>query len=203
MLTPADIENKRFGTTRFKEGYDPEEVDSFLDDAHAAMVVLQRALDDAERRAAALQSQVQRLTEAPTTSVQAVSSPSAVAEKLLAAAQTAAEQHEAEAKEAAAKHVADGRADADRMINDAGAKSARMIEEATAAANAITDSAKAEAERIKNDGYAEKYRLFQELEVRHNTMSTAVNELENRGRSIREALAEAMNRYDSRAGGNG
>lgn len=200
MLTPADIDNKQFGTTRFKEGYDPEEVDSFLDSVGADMLELHRELAAEKQRVANLQSQVQRLTEAPTTSVQAVATPSAVAERLLAAAQTAADQHTAEAKELAAKHVADGRADADRLVNDAGAKSAKMIEEATAAANAITETAKAEAERIKNDGYAEKYRLFQELEVRHTALDSAVNDLENRGRSIREALNEALNRYDSRLG---
>lgn len=31
MLTPADIEKKQFTTTRFKEGYLPQEVDEFLD----------------------------------------------------------------------------------------------------------------------------------------------------------------------------
>ncbi|MBO6098466.1 MAG: DivIVA domain-containing protein, partial [Aeriscardovia sp.] len=32
LLTPNDIRNHRFNTTRFREGYDIDEVDSFLDE---------------------------------------------------------------------------------------------------------------------------------------------------------------------------
>lgn len=35
MLTPLDIENKRFSRTRLKEGYSVEEVDDFLDEVSA------------------------------------------------------------------------------------------------------------------------------------------------------------------------
>lgn len=202
MLTPADIENKQFGTTRFKEGYDPDEVDNFLDSCGAALEDLHRRLADAEQRVKVLQAQNQRLTEAPT-SVQAAATPSAVAEKLIAAAEAAAKQHEDEAKVKAEQLVKTAQLDADRMVNDAGAKSARMIEQATDAANKIQEDAKAEAERIKNDGYAEKYRKFEELEQRHNTLAAAVNNLDARGRQIREALHQALDRYDSGVPNNG
>src|SRR3954467_12390451 len=36
-LTPEDVQNKRFSTVRFKEGYDEEEVDAFLDDVEAEL----------------------------------------------------------------------------------------------------------------------------------------------------------------------
>lgn len=213
MLTPADIENKRFSTTRLKEGYDQDEVDGFLDDAGAALEDLQRKLADAEQRVKVLQAQNQRLTEAPT-SVQAAATPSAVAEKLIAAAQTAADQHLAEAKSTAAQQLSDATAkaaetarvaqlDADRLVNDAGAKSAKMVEQATQAANKITEDAKAEADRIKNEGYAEKYKKFEELEQRHNKLAAAVNDLDARGRQIREALHQALDRYDSGVPSNG
>lgn len=197
MLTPADIENKRFGTTRLKEGYDQDEVDGFLDDCGAAMLVLQQELANEQARSSALRSQIQRLTEAPTSVQAAVASPSAVAEKLLTAAQTAADQHIAEAKSQAEEHVRQGRMDGDRLVNDAGAKSARMVEEATEAATRIQEAAAVEAERIKNEGYAEKFKKFQDLESRHNVMTSAVNDLEIRGRQIREALHQALDRYDS------
>lgn len=199
MLTPADIENKRFGTTRLKEGYDQDEVDGFLDDCGAAMQILQTALANEQQRTENLRSQIQRLTEAPT-SVQATVSPSAVAEKLLAAAQVAADQHIAEAKAEGEALVRTARLDGDRLVNDAGGKSARMVEQAAEAADKLRADAEAEAERIKTDGYAEKYRAFQELEVKHSGLSSSVKELEQRGSSIREALNEALNRYDSRMG---
>lgn len=195
MLTPADIENKQFGTTRLKEGYDQDEVDNFLDQCGATLEDLQRRLADAEQRVKVLQVQNQRLTEAPT-SVQAAATPSAVAEKLIAAAQTAAEQHESEAKVKADQLVKTAKLDADRLVNDAGAKSARMIEQATAAANKITEDAKAEAERIKNDGYAEKYKKFEDLEQRHQQLAAAVNGLESRGRELRSLLNQALVDFD-------
>src|SRR3954451_1684196 len=36
-LTPEDVQNKRFSTVRFKEGYDEEEVDAFLDEVEAEL----------------------------------------------------------------------------------------------------------------------------------------------------------------------
>jgi DivIVA domain-containing protein len=36
-LTPEDVQNKRFTTVRFKEGYDEEEVDAFLDEVETEL----------------------------------------------------------------------------------------------------------------------------------------------------------------------
>src|SRR5215510_5897969 len=36
-LTPADVRNKRFSTTRLRPGYDEEEVDAFLDEVEAEL----------------------------------------------------------------------------------------------------------------------------------------------------------------------
>lgn len=184
MYTPADIENKRFTTTRLKEGYDQDEVDAFLDGCGEALGDLQRKLADAEQRVKVLQAQNQRLTEAPT-SVQAPVSPSAVAEKLIAAAEVAAKQHEDEA-----------RAKADGLVRDASAKSARMVEQATDAANKIEETARAEAERIKNDGYAEKYRKFEELEQKTSKQQAALDGLKSKADQVRRSMSEALAAYD-------
>src|SRR3954452_8365910 len=39
-LTPEDVANKRFSTTRFRHGYDEDEVDSFLDEVEAELTRL-------------------------------------------------------------------------------------------------------------------------------------------------------------------
>ena len=39
-LTPEDVRNKQFATVRFKEGYDLDEVDKFLDDVEAELLRL-------------------------------------------------------------------------------------------------------------------------------------------------------------------
>ena len=36
-LTPADVRNKQFSTTRLRPGYDEEEVDAFLDEVEAEL----------------------------------------------------------------------------------------------------------------------------------------------------------------------
>src|SRR4051794_11319495 len=39
-LTPEDVQNKRFTTTRFRPGYDEDEVDAFLDEVEAELTRL-------------------------------------------------------------------------------------------------------------------------------------------------------------------
>ena len=36
-LTPEDVRNKQFTTVRFKEGYDLDEVDNFLDEVEVSL----------------------------------------------------------------------------------------------------------------------------------------------------------------------
>jgi len=45
-LTPEDVRNKQFTTVRFKEGYDLDEVDNFLDDIEAALIAVTREAED-------------------------------------------------------------------------------------------------------------------------------------------------------------
>ena len=39
-LTPEDVQNKRFTTTRFRPGYDEDEVDAFLDEVETELTRL-------------------------------------------------------------------------------------------------------------------------------------------------------------------
>jgi DivIVA domain-containing protein len=45
-LTPEDIRNKQFTTVRFKEGYELDEVDNFLDEIEVSMSELVKANAD-------------------------------------------------------------------------------------------------------------------------------------------------------------
>jgi len=45
-LTPEDVRNKQFTTVRFKEGYELEEVDSFLDEIEVTLTAVTREADD-------------------------------------------------------------------------------------------------------------------------------------------------------------
>ena len=48
-LTPQDVQNKEFATTRFKPGYDEEEVDAFLDEVEAELTRLLTENDPSRR----------------------------------------------------------------------------------------------------------------------------------------------------------
>ena len=56
-LTPEDVRNKQFSTVRFKEGYDLDEVDGFLDDVETELTRLLRENEELRNQVAALQQQ--------------------------------------------------------------------------------------------------------------------------------------------------
>ncbi len=175
MLTPADIDSKRFTTTRLKEGYDQEDVDDFLDRLQEdyKFALAQTARLEEENRV--LRRKLESASNAPTAELAIrPDPPSVVAEKLLEAAQQA---HDA--------HVADGRAKADDIVRDAGAEGARLVEEAAAA-----------AERIKSEGLAEKYRRNEELDKKASLLEKTVSDLNYRGEQVSRALREALAKYE-------
>ncbi len=45
-LTPEDVRNKQFTTVRFKEGYDLDEVDNFLDEIEVSLSAVTREVED-------------------------------------------------------------------------------------------------------------------------------------------------------------
>jgi DivIVA domain-containing protein len=49
-LTPEDVQQKRFSTVRFKEGYDEVEVDAFLDEVTAELRRLNELVAELEAR---------------------------------------------------------------------------------------------------------------------------------------------------------
>lgn len=174
MLSPADINDKQFATTRLKEGYDQQDVDDFLDRVQADYA----RLDDYVRRLEADNATLRRnASEAPTEVLRletAPAPPSVVAERLLAAAEQAATEHKAQA-------VADG----DEIVREAGAKGSKIIEDATDA-----------AERIKNEGLAEKYRKIDELEAKERKLTVVVEKLVADGSQVRRAMQAALQQYD-------
>ncbi|HWU58172.1 MAG TPA: DivIVA domain-containing protein, partial [Microbacteriaceae bacterium] len=52
-LTPEDVVNKRFQPTKFREGYDQDEVDDFLDEVVVELRRLNQENDELKQRLAA------------------------------------------------------------------------------------------------------------------------------------------------------
>ena len=185
MLTPADIDSKQFSTTRLKEGYDQNEVDTFLDRVQEDYAFALQQLKKLESDNTALRRQADRQE---TVVLPKVEAPSAAAEKLLSLAEQAVAEQKSEAQ-----------AEADRVVREAGGRAARVIEEASDAAAKIEKTAQEEAERIRNEGYADKYRKFEELERRHSQLQSAHDGLKTRADQVRKALTEAVSTYDREA----
>lgn len=190
MLTPADIDTKQFSTTRLREGYDQDEVDSFLD---AVKVDYENALDraaKAEAEAARLKRIVDASSDAPTTRIPAVAqTPSAVAERLLVVAQQTADTH-----------VADAQVKADEIVREAGGKAARLIEDAASAADSQRAQALLEAEKIRSEARADQKRILDDLTLREAQVSKAVGELETKGKNLRDGLNRALIAFDQGMG---
>jgi DivIVA domain-containing protein len=74
-LTPEDVVNKRFQATKFREGYDQDEVDDFLDEVVVELRRLTQENDELRQRVAAAEA---RASEAASAPVAAAAAPAAV-----------------------------------------------------------------------------------------------------------------------------
>ncbi|MEV7691703.1 DivIVA domain-containing protein [Microbacterium sp. NPDC089189] len=137
-LTPDDVVTKQFQHVRFKEGFDPDEVDDFLDEI---VVEWRKALAENEE----LKAKLAALESGESAPVAAVAEPvtETVVEEEVAAPAPAPTPAPAEGAAATAgiielaqrlhdEHVADGKAQRDQLIADAQSQAASIVAEAEA-----------------------------------------------------------------------
>ena len=62
LLTAEDILNKKFAATKFREGYDVEEVDDFLDEVVRTLTAVQEENDDLRSKLTAAEHRVGELS---------------------------------------------------------------------------------------------------------------------------------------------
>ena len=130
-LTPDDVVTKQFQHVRFKEGFDPDEVDDFLDEI---VVEWRKALAENEELKAKLAAYESGAAPAPARAAEPVPAPVPAP-----AAPAAAESAPSGAASAGIielaqrlhdEHVAEGRAQRDQLIADAKAQAAQIVSEA-------------------------------------------------------------------------
>ena len=134
-LTPDDVVTKQFQHVRFKEGFDPDEVDDFLDEI---VVEWRKALAENEElktKLAAYESGSAPEREAePAPAPAAAPAPAPVSEVPAAAAGAAPGAASAGIIELAQRlhdeHVAEGRTQRDQLIADAKSQAASIVAEA-------------------------------------------------------------------------
>ena len=153
-LTPEDVVNKRFQPTKFREGYDQDEVDDFLDEVVVELRRLNQENEELRQRLITSDSRINELQrssgqpapagfEQPVAASAPVPAPapfqaSAVdpsvdpsnTNNLLQLARRLHEEHVREGVEKRDALIAEGHAQAGRVLEDAQAQAARVVDEA-------------------------------------------------------------------------
>ena len=167
-LTPDDVVTKQFQHVRFKDGFDPDEVDDFLDEI---VIEWRKALEEnAELKAklAAFESGDAPVAAAPAAEAPApvVDEPKAAAEPAPSGSATATAGIIELAQRLHDEHVAEGEA-----------KRAQLIAEA-----------EGEVNRIRTEAEAKQREESARLERERNTLEARITELRNFERDYRSQL---------------
>ncbi|WP_426325098.1 DivIVA domain-containing protein [Microbacterium sp. E-13] len=152
-LSPDDVVTKQFQHVRFKEGFDPDEVDDFLDEI---VVEWRKALTENEElkaKLAAYESGAAPAAAAPAQAAPAEAAPAAGAAPAASAGiiELAQRLHD--------EHVAEGIAQRDQLISDAKAQAASIVSEAETRGR--EELAKLERERTSLEGRISELRNFE------------------------------------------
>jgi DivIVA domain-containing protein len=164
-LTPDDVVTKQFQHVRFKEGFDPDEVDDFLDEIVVEWRKTIAENDELKAKVAALES-----GEAAPAPVVEVPAPAPVVEAapIVEAAPVSGEGAAPAAASAGIielaqrlhdEHVAEGVSKRDQLISDAQSQAASIV--ADAEAKGRDEIARLEKERAALEGRITELRQFE------------------------------------------
>jgi DivIVA domain-containing protein len=177
-LTPEDVVNKRFQPTKFREGYDQDEVDDFLDEIVVELRRLNQENDELRKK----------LAEAGS-SIPASSAASPVVEKVPAPVKAdkdeAREKAEAEAKAAEAAKKKDVQPSA--PVAAAPAAPAAVATPSAESAAGLLAMAQQMHDRHVAEGQAQKDKIIAEAQIE---ASSLVNDAQEKSRKILGALEQ-------------
>jgi DivIVA domain-containing protein len=195
-LTPADVRNKQFSTTRLRPGYDEEEVDAFLDEVEAE---LDRLIQENEELRAKL-AEVLRGGKVPA----ALGAPHAEAPPELMAAEPPRHEPERMPQEpvmmaprpvednmdTAARVLALAQQTADQAIADARREADETLGRARREADEILTKARRQSEQITSDARARAESLERDAQERHRqAMGSLVQSREELERRVDDLRA--------------
>ena len=205
-LTPADVRNKQFSTTRLRPGYDEEEVDAFLDEVEAE---LDRLLQENED----LRSKLAEFMRGGKTPAPALNSPLSDPQSELVAPEPPRPEPERRQPEpvmmgvapaednmdTAARVLALAQQTADQAIADARREADETLGRARREADDILNKARRQAEQITGDARARAESLERDAQERHRqAMGSLVKqreELERRVDDLRAFEREYRSRF--------
>ncbi|KFD43691.1 DivIVA domain-containing protein [Cellulosimicrobium composti] len=201
LLTAEDILNKKFSATKFREGYDVEEVDDFLDEVVRTLNSVQEENEDLKSKLAAAERRIAELSRADASSaaVQApvVDAPQAPEPEPAPAApisQAVVSKNAAEPESATGMlqlaqklhddYVRSGQEEGDRLIAEAKEEGSRIVREAEETSHRTLSQL--EQERSLLERKIDELRIF-ERDYRTRLKSYLQNllgDLDNRGSAL-------------------
>ena len=195
-LTPADVRNKQFSTTRLRPGYDEEEVDAFLDEVE---VELDRLIQENEE----LRSKLAESLRGGRPAVSALSSPLADPEPEMLAPEPMLPEPERrpepvmsmrppseDSMDTAARVRALAQQTADQAIADARREADETLGRARREADDILGKARRQAEQITSDARARAESLERDAQERHRqAMGSLVQQREELERRVDDLRA--------------
>jgi DivIVA domain-containing protein len=200
-LTPEDVVNKRFQPTKFREGYDQDEVDDFLDEVVVELRRLNQENEELRQRLIASDSRINELQRAASQPAPAgfdqqpvVAAAPAPAPAFSATAsdpsidpsntnnllQLARRLHE--------EHVREGVEKRDALIAEGHSQAARVLEEANSQAGRALEDANAQAARLVEEANTQTRDRIASLDQERIALEGRIEELRNFEREYRSKL---------------
>ena len=167
-LTPEDVVNKRFQPTKFREGYDQDEVDDFLDEVVVELRRLNQENDELKQRLVASDSRIAEFQRnAASEQTQAIAAPVQAPIPVPVPQQVVSSVDETEstnnllqlARRLHEEHVREGVEKRDALIAEGHATAARVVAEAEAKQRAQITAL--ESERTSIERQIEELRTFE------------------------------------------
>jgi DivIVA domain-containing protein len=192
-LTPADVRNKQFSTTRLRPGYDEEEVDAFLDEVEAALDELIQ--DNEELRAKLAEAMRGRppVSLTPQADVPEMMQPEPIRhepERRPEPVTLAPPRPVEDNMDTAARVLALAQQTADQAIADARREADETLGRARREADDILTKARRQAEQVTSDARARAESLERDAQERHRqAMGSLVQSREELERRVDDLRA--------------
>ncbi|MEV8254145.1 DivIVA domain-containing protein [Rhodoglobus sp. NPDC076762] len=207
-LTPEDVVNKRFESTKFREGYDQDDVDDFLDEVVVELRRLNHENDELRQRLSAAEARATELQQSAGSSAAAAPAPAAIAAPAPAAIESApapaipAPEPVSSALDDASstnnllqlarrlheEHVREGVQKRDALIAEGQASAAEIVAEGQASAAEILAESKSNAADIAAQAEAKQREQLGVLEQQREALEGRIESLRNFEREYREKL---------------
>jgi DivIVA domain-containing protein len=214
-LTPEDVVNKRFQPTKFREGYDQDEVDDFLDEVVVELRRLNQENEELRQRLVAGDARVAELqrsgaqppapASAPAPAVFEQPQPAPIAAPARvpvpeAAAYTAPESPSDAmdptntnnllqlARRLHEEHVREGVEKKEALIAEGQATAARTVEEAQTTASRTVEEAQTAANRVIEEAQSKQREQLAGLDQERQALEGRIDELRTFEREYRQKL---------------